>query len=334
MAISIKEPCNEDWSKMTPSEKGAHCQHCALDVIDFTNKTPFEIKGILSDEFSSGKRVCGRITNDQLDQLNDDFFQWKSEQEAFRAVWIFSLIAVFGLTLFSCQHASTREMIDQLNIEASTALSSKDSVQIEMTDSATTAKMKDSISPVIGIPWNPEIITYTGVLPYDWGHIDLTKWITCNVVFGDFILTGSVTTAPKEEVEKFLLAGPLLKPVMNRINSPATPKTLPQEEKFDSRLQAINSAGDKKFEAFIYPNPIDESSRLFLNVFESLSLDLYMFKQDETKPFRHGHAEVEFGKHQIDLKLYKLEPGEYQLKIRSNSQLSILDFTVGELGTV
>jgi hypothetical protein len=36
MGISIKEPCHEDWSKMTATEKGAFCQKCALEVIDFT----------------------------------------------------------------------------------------------------------------------------------------------------------------------------------------------------------------------------------------------------------------------------------------------------------
>lgn len=63
MGISIKEPCHEDWSKMTPSQKGAFCQSCAIDVIDFTDKTPIEIKLLLVQEFSQSSRTCGRITN-------------------------------------------------------------------------------------------------------------------------------------------------------------------------------------------------------------------------------------------------------------------------------
>lgn len=333
MAISIKEPCNEDWNQMTPNERGAHCKHCALDVIDFTNKTPIEIKGILSNEFSSGKRVCGRITNYQLDQINDDFFQWKSEQDAFRAVWIFSLVAVFGLTLFSCQHTPTREMIDQLNIETSVALD-VDTVQLELKDSTEISKNNDSISPFIVNPWNPEIITYVGVIPYNWKVIDLTKWITCEVVFGDFIVTGSVTTAPKQEVEKFLLASPLLNPVTNPLVKPTTPKPNPQNDNADSRIQAINSAGDKKFEAFIYPNPVEINSRLFLNVFEAVTIDISLNKTGEGEPFRHGQAEFDMGKHQVDLKLYKLGPGEYQLKLYAAGQLSVLDFLVDEIAGV
>lgn len=329
MAISIKKPCNEDWNQMTPNERGAHCKHCALDVIDFTNKTPLEIRGILSDEFSSGKRVCGRITNYQLDQLNDDFFQWKSEQDAFRVVWIFSLIAVFGLTLFSCQHAPTREMIDQMNIEASVALE-VDAVQLDLKDSTEISKNNDSISPFTVDPWYPGIVTYVGVLPYDWKVVDLTKWITCEVVFGDFILTGSVTTAPKQEVEKFLLASPLLNPVSKPTVRPNIPKPNPQNDKADSRIQAINSGDDKKFEAFIHPNPVEIDSRLFLNVFKAVTIDISLYKTGESEPFRHGQSEFALGKHQVDLKLFKLEPGEYQLKLFAAGQLSKLDFSVDE----
>lgn len=329
MAISIKEPCNEDWKQMNPNERGAHCKHCALDVIDFTNKTPIEIRGILSDEFSSGKRVCGRITNYQLDQINDDFFKWKSEQEAFRAVWIFSLIAVFGLTLFSCQHAPTREMIDQMNIEANVALE-VDTVQLDLKDSTEISKNNDSISCFTGDPWYPQIVTYVGVMPYDWKVVDLTKWITCEVVLGDFILTGSVTAAPDGDLEKFLKASPLLDPVQKPLVSPNKPKPNPQNERSDVRSQVIESGGDKKFEAFIFPNPIEITSRLFLNVLEAVPIDISLNRAGESEYFRHGQSEFDLGKHQIDLKLNKLEPGEYQLKLFAAGQLSVLDFKVLE----
>jgi hypothetical protein len=36
MGISINEPCHEDWATMTETQKGAFCQKCALEVIDFT----------------------------------------------------------------------------------------------------------------------------------------------------------------------------------------------------------------------------------------------------------------------------------------------------------
>ena len=43
MPIRIPEPCTEDWSKMAGTDKGAFCNKCAKEVIDFTAKTPKEI---------------------------------------------------------------------------------------------------------------------------------------------------------------------------------------------------------------------------------------------------------------------------------------------------
>ena len=143
MGISIKEPCHEDWSKMTATEKGAFCQKCALEVTDFTNKTSFEIKQLLVQEFAQNERTCARITNFQLDQLNDEFFHWKNERDTFRAVWIFSLVAVFGLSLFSCQNTLSKEMISQLNAET-TALLNQDTTEINIALIDSTVTLSDS----------------------------------------------------------------------------------------------------------------------------------------------------------------------------------------------
>ena len=42
--ISIPEPCNEDWNKMTPYENGRFCMNCSKTVIDFTAMLPEEIQ--------------------------------------------------------------------------------------------------------------------------------------------------------------------------------------------------------------------------------------------------------------------------------------------------
>lgn len=100
--IHIPEPCSENWNQMTPSEKGAFCQKCALDVYDFTNKSGDEIRDILT--LNIGSRVCGRIEPQQLAELNHDFSAWQiNNQRSFQRTWIFTLFVVFGLTLFSCE---------------------------------------------------------------------------------------------------------------------------------------------------------------------------------------------------------------------------------------
>ena len=100
--IQIPDPSSEDFSKMTPTEKGAFCHKCAIDVYDFTNKSGDEIRDILT--LNIGGRVCGRIESRQLDELNDDFLVWKTnDRQSFNRAWIFTLLVVFGMTLFSCE---------------------------------------------------------------------------------------------------------------------------------------------------------------------------------------------------------------------------------------
>ena len=57
--INIPVPCTEDWNKMTPTDKGAYCDKCAFEVIDFTNQTPEEIKATLKSRM--GQKTCGHI---------------------------------------------------------------------------------------------------------------------------------------------------------------------------------------------------------------------------------------------------------------------------------
>ena len=122
MGIEIKEPCDEDWSKMTSTERGAFCKACAKEVIDFTGMNSIEIKTQLALSYSGNQRVCGRIRNDQLAAINADFYAWKNDQDRFKTVWIFSLIAVFGFTLFSCQNTLSKEIVRQMETNGSEML--------------------------------------------------------------------------------------------------------------------------------------------------------------------------------------------------------------------
>lgn len=65
-SISIPEPCNENWDAMSPGNGGRHCSACAKSVVDFTGKTPEEIKSYLISQ--KGKRTCGRVDSRVLKQ--------------------------------------------------------------------------------------------------------------------------------------------------------------------------------------------------------------------------------------------------------------------------
>lgn len=62
--ITVDTPCHEDWSKMTPTEKGRHCQVCTKEVIDFTTYSDEQ----LYKTATSNSNICGRFLKGQLDR--------------------------------------------------------------------------------------------------------------------------------------------------------------------------------------------------------------------------------------------------------------------------
>ncbi|WP_445383479.1 carboxypeptidase-like regulatory domain-containing protein [Robiginitalea sp. IMCC43444] len=62
--ITIPEPCTEKWQEMSPTEKGANCEKCSKEVIDFTQVSQME----LSRRLASVDALCGRFRRDQLDR--------------------------------------------------------------------------------------------------------------------------------------------------------------------------------------------------------------------------------------------------------------------------
>jgi hypothetical protein len=122
--ISIPKPCHEDWSKMTPKEKGRFCGSCSKTVIDFTKKSKEEIQDYLSQNF--GKRVCGHFYTNQLDTITLEIPRETFQQQlSFQKLFILALLFVMGTTLFSCQYSDGKKqkienvvLIDSLeNIE-------------------------------------------------------------------------------------------------------------------------------------------------------------------------------------------------------------------------
>ncbi|MNJ86059.1 hypothetical protein D3C87_35420 [compost metagenome] len=118
--IGIQQPCSEDWSKMTPTEKGAFCQKCAKQVHDFTKKSNSEIKQTLLE--LKGQEVCGRMTIQQEIALNMEFEAWiKANKTNFQRLFITALLIVFGLTLFSCEDERDQRKLADAQIALSRA---------------------------------------------------------------------------------------------------------------------------------------------------------------------------------------------------------------------
>ncbi len=85
--VSLPEPCHENWSKMTPNEKGRFCSVCQKNVFDFTKLSDLEI----INTFNENSDLCGRIKNSQLNRT------LTKQKKSFLINGIASLIALLGL---------------------------------------------------------------------------------------------------------------------------------------------------------------------------------------------------------------------------------------------
>ena len=106
--INIPNPCGEDWNKMTPTEKGAYCDKCAFEVIDFSNQSPEEIKATLKSRM--GQKTCGHISRTQMDMLNTNYHIWENQTlNIFRSKFLYACLMVFGFSLFTACGTSEDE---------------------------------------------------------------------------------------------------------------------------------------------------------------------------------------------------------------------------------
>jgi len=115
--ISIPEPCHENWADFTPTQKGAFCGSCQIDVVDFSNKTPDQVKTILQE--NAGKHMCGRFKKTQLEDLNNDFFAWQNQStRSFQSKFLYACLVVFGMTLFTgCSSLETTPVLNSIFTE-------------------------------------------------------------------------------------------------------------------------------------------------------------------------------------------------------------------------
>lgn len=62
-ALSIPNPCSEDWKTFTPTATGGFCGRCQKNVIDFTKATNDEIIAFISKK---PEHACAKFRSDQL----------------------------------------------------------------------------------------------------------------------------------------------------------------------------------------------------------------------------------------------------------------------------
>ncbi|MBU2927925.1 energy transducer TonB [Winogradskyella psychrotolerans] len=145
-AISIPKPCHEDWSKMTPNDKGRFCQSCSKSVIDFTQMPQKSIEAYLATHNQS--KICGRFKVSQLEQIRIEIPQQVIQQQTnFHKLFLLALLITMGTSLLNCsdQNGNTKK------IDAVEVISKLEAKAIQ-TPKVTTSKIIIDSSKTISIP--------------------------------------------------------------------------------------------------------------------------------------------------------------------------------------
>ncbi|WP_298894059.1 energy transducer TonB [uncultured Psychroserpens sp.] len=165
-AISIPKPCHENWSEMTPNEKGRFCQSCSKTVVDFTKMNTNEVQTFI--HHNKDQRICGHIKQNQLDAINLQVSETVFEQHlSFQKLFLLALLLAMGTSLFSCSDDNGRIK----KIESVEIIEPKiDSAQIlakRLSDTTTTScfrKMEKADSIVKKNPVPPPIPIINGLV--------------------------------------------------------------------------------------------------------------------------------------------------------------------------
>jgi hypothetical protein len=64
--LNIPTPCHEKWGEMTPTERGAFCQSCKIEVLDFSNKSQTEIADIVNAKKGAAS-ICVKLSKQQTE---------------------------------------------------------------------------------------------------------------------------------------------------------------------------------------------------------------------------------------------------------------------------
>lgn len=66
-SLKIENPCDANFSEMTPNANGSFCSSCAKNVVDLSRKTNSEVAKILAN--SKDSSICARLKTSQLEQV-------------------------------------------------------------------------------------------------------------------------------------------------------------------------------------------------------------------------------------------------------------------------
>lgn len=293
--VQIQKPCTESWKQMNPTQRGAFCQKCSIEVIDFTDKSSDEIKTIFRS--LAGQSICSRFSNQQLETLNVEFEKWSvlESKSSFQSMWVFSLIVVFGLTLFSCETEKDRKMIKQIQhtatrlvLKHSNTAAEKSILNDSKFETIQEIKMVEKIIDLQlpleleGINISDSSVDYT--LPYIDEEVEIQE--SEHYIMGDMIITQLYQTYLVETTE----------PIAYDINGIPIPTS---------------------FQAKVFPNPATIATALEIGVPINDLFEIRLFDIAGKEVQLIFQGELEKGSYRFPIELSEYPHGTYLVAVHS-----------------
>jgi hypothetical protein len=242
--LGIPDPCHEDFSKMSPTQRGAFCSKCEIDTFDFRNLSDQQVNKIFLE--NKGQHLCGQFTKRQLNSLNQGYLDWKNQNtQTFKSKFVLALVLVFGVTLFSCQTQKEQEILTQ-----------------HLTEFTEIAKEKGSLKGVVELE-DVNLLEYINEGVIDGMVTFEVEEITCEKVLEDDYSLGGVS---------MIAGGVGMKTTDYYTYLEATDSAF-EEPIIDLYTDAISD----KFVGSVYPNPTRDNATLKLEVVKSAEFTIAVF---------------------------------------------------------
>jgi hypothetical protein len=287
--ISIPEPCHENWNDMTIAEKGRFCSSCSKVVRDFTNSSKSSILKEYLNWDPNGEKICGVFRNSQLDEINRDFelYTFRSKQ-SFQSAFVFSLMLVFGLTLFSCTSEDQKNEFEKFRSEAVGRILEEEKTPlslVESIESEITKPEEVSIEEVIIACEGPESIVVENEIP----QVDIIglQEITMGISVGRYYVNReAISQLIQEDLEEYDEKGNLL---------------------------------PNSFSLSAYPNPTVDFSHIEVKVPKDEVFNWYLISSEGKLIQSNQQLNLKRGTHTIDLDFIDQPPGIYFMNLQSGS---------------
>lgn len=292
--LSIPNPCNEDFDKMTPTDRGAFCGKCETDTFDFRNLSHTQIYEIMDEH--KGKHVCGRFNKSQLDDFNSGFLAWKNQSpKTFQSKFLLACVLVFGFGLFSCEDEAAISEINTYQTE-----------QVRNQLNPNIAQITNQIDPI-----DIDLLDYL-IDPIQENSPEYPELIQCEIageISGDVIQT-------HDERNDYVLGGvmfyqpDLISTELIPLQVGDTSTILPTPIESDTRI----------FEAKAFPNPTLNNSTIALDIELEGQFEISMYNMSGQLIQKIYSGKLSEGRQQFEANLSGQGSGMYIIKIISQGQ--------------